>query len=1208
MKKCIKKLRDKFFGKTKKGEKKENLVIETLLPRYIGNNEPSYQAVKELGEVLDVSDKEGICNIALTGPYGCGKSSVLKTLQRDFQKKRKYLTISLATLHSDYDKEDKECDKKDVNSEETKGYDSLKVRNRKIEYSILQQLVYRERTSTVPHSRFKRIRHFSGVRLWGLTFWIMAFMGCICFVIKPIHQKIDEMCDIKCSNAWSILAGFYVALCVMFVIRYLIRTLSNLKVDKLNLKLGEIDVQGNTSIFNKHLDEILYFFRVTKYNVVLFEDLDRFESPDIYLKLRELNFLINQSKEINRHIVFVYAVKDDMFKNECRTKFFDYIIPVIPVINSSTSKDLLKIELEKRGFPKGEISDDHLSEIALFITDMRSLINIINEFWQYRQRLKGKRLYMYKLLAMIAYKNYCPDEFADLHNRKGRVYECLLWKDEFVKIALQSIQADMDALQKEKDERLALEHVQFGELRFMFLCMLSQYTEYSFSHIYLGGKDRKLQEIADNEALFDSLIEKTEIRVRYHLGNVRDMPVSIAAWFEEWGYAQRIERISEQGVQEYADRKQLLEQRRLKITGLTLSQLLKQYKSVRESDLYKSLKLRDMEDVFLKEGFIDEDYYDYISYSYPGMLSFSDRDYLLGIKMLKEPVYTYQIDEISNFIKELHPNNFEYDSILNVGLLDYLLVNKDKQSRLTDYASRYIALITQEPFRYDFLSVYYTQSKNPRKFFEPFLKVNQDLFWSGLMTITDDAQKAVLIECTLRFCGTFSDDMLKWIPDNFTFLQAYKENIGTNRLNELIKDVKFTKIGGENEDLLAIVVSNNAYTIKAENLAVVLNHLYHTNTWKPHLLRFDAILQCNSANTIAYLTEEGNLEKTVSCISIDFYNDESLEAIEFIVKSNLPEETKKNFLKGQLAQRPNVEGLTKEESCILYECCLVEPTWENVDVLYDMFKNEDDILVKFIRHNYQPLSRPGSASGMKNAVQMFDLLFGNNDVLELSEYEKLVEAFSCFCDGNDYLGALDAERFAVLLEKERIPFYKSNIQKINPTEHLLPFLIHHDRFFVTHLDWRYDLTPMIVLSLLLSERFTSEEKAKIVVKVGCSMIVEDTRLATHAATVIAENLSMIDLKQDDILSIMERSFDEHANLAIAIWLLEKSELNQALYVRVLKGLKEDMYCRLAEQEKMLEFDNNKLNGTLLDVLKNKGFIFSIERKENTLIPYFGKEA
>ena len=742
----------------------------------------------------------------------------------------------------------------------------------------------------------------------------------------------------------------------------------------------------------------------------------------------------------------------------------------------------------------------------------------------------------------------------------------------------------------------------------MFLCMLSQYTEYSFSHIYLGGKDRKLQEIADNEALFDSLIEKTEIRVRYHLGNVRDMPVSIAAWFEEWGYAQRIERISEQGVQEYADRKQLLEQRRLKITGLTLSQLLKQYKSVRESDLYKSLKLRDMEDVFLKEGFIDEDYYDYISYSYPGMLSFSDRDYLLGIKMLKEPVYTYQIDEISNFIKELHPNNFEYDSILNVGLLDYLLVNKDKQSRLTDYASRYIALITQEPFRYDFLSVYYTQSKNPRKFFEPFLKVNQDLFWSGLMTITDDAQKAVLIECTLRFCGTFSDDMLKWIPDNFTFLQAYKENIGTNRLNELIKDVKFTKIGGENEDLLAIVVSNNAYTIKAENLAVVLNHLYHTNTWKPHLLRFDAILQCNSANTIAYLTEEGNLEKTVSCISIDFYNDESLEAIEFIVKSNLPEETKKNFLKGQLAQRPNVEGLTKEESCILYECCLVEPTWENVDVLYDMFKNEDDILVKFIRHNYQPLSRPGSASGMKNAVQMFDLLFGNNDVLELSEYEKLVEAFSCFCDGNDYLGALDAERFAVLLEKERIPFYKSNIQKINPTEHLLPFLIHHDRFFVTHLDWRYDLTPMIVLSLLLSERFTSEEKAKIVVKVGCSMIVEDTRLATHAATVIAENLSMIDLKQDDILSIMERSFDEHANLAIAIWLLEKSELNQALYVRVLKGLKEDMYCRLAEQEKMLEFDNNKLNGTLLDVLKNKGFIFSIERKENTLIPYFGKEA
>lgn len=1209
MKEFIKNLWGRFCCKTKQGEKRERFVIDTLLPRYIEKYEPSYQAVKELNDVLDISEKEDICNIALTGPYGCGKSSVLKTLQRDSQRKRTYLTISLATLHSDYDNEEKESDTNNANDGTPKGYVNLKVRNRKIEYSILQQLVYREKTSTVPHSRFKRIRHFTGFRLWGLTLGVITFIVCLCFVIKPISQRIDVLCNINHSDIWSILMGVYVALCVLFVIKYLIRILSNLKVDKLNLKLGEIDIQGNASIFNKHLDEILYFFRVTRYNVVLFEDLDRFDSPDIYLNLRELNFLINNSKEIKRHIVFVYAVKDDMFKDECRTKFFDYIISIIPVINSSTSKDLLKIVLEKSGFPKGEISDDHLAEIALFIKDMRSLINIVNEFGQYRQRLKEKQLYMYKLLAIIAYKNYYPDEFAELHRRQGKICKCFARKDGFIEIALQSIQAEEDSLLKEEKERQALEYIQITELKFMFLCRLGHHTSYGYTAIHIGGQYRSLYDIARDESLFDSLLKETTIDVKYGPGYTDQIGVGIASFYEEWGYKQRVELLSVQGKQNYINRKRLLNQKRLKITGLTLSQLLKQYKSVRESDLYKSLELRDMEDVFLKEGFIDEDYYDYISYSYPGMLSFSDRDYLLGIKMLKEPVYTHKIDEISNLIKELHPNNFEYDSILNVNLLDYLLENKKRQQLFSDYASRLYTLITQEPFRYDFLTVFYRQSRNPKNFFVPFLKDNKDQFWSGLMTLTDDIQKVVLIECALRFCGTFSDDMLKWLTDNFAFLQTHESNIETTRVKEIIERVKFSRIFAAREELIDMVVSSNAYAVNSDNLVVVLNHLYHhTNKLNANTLHFDTILQCNAANTIDYLTEDGNLEQTVACIPIDLDNDESLESIEFIVKSNLPEETKKNFLKGQLATRPNVEGLTEEESRILYECCLVEPTWKNVEVLYEMLENKEAaILAKFIKHNYQPLSRPSSASGIKNEVEIFDLLFGNNEILTLSEYKRLIDALLCFCDGNDYLNTLSAERFTVLLEKERIPFYKSNIQIINTTEHLLPFLIHHDRFFVAHLDWQYGLTPMIVLALLLNERFSSEEKVKIVAKGGCSMIVKDTRLATHAATVIAENLSMVSLAQEDILSIMERSYDEHANLTIAIWLLEKSELNQALFVRILKGLKEEKYCRLAAQEKMLEFDNNKLNSTLLEVLKNKGFIFSIERKENILIPYFGNQ-
>ena len=156
--------------------------------------------------------------------------------------------------------------------------------------------------------------------------------------------------------------------------------------------------------------------------------MDRFGTSNIFLKLRELNQLFNESKIVGRHITFVYAIKDDVFKDEERTKFFDYITTVIPVINPSNSKDKLKELLISKGFEVNEIPDDDLSEMAFFIQDMRILINIVNEYKQYREKLctdKTRKLNLTKLLAMIVYKNYYPQDFAQLHRREGKVYSCI---------------------------------------------------------------------------------------------------------------------------------------------------------------------------------------------------------------------------------------------------------------------------------------------------------------------------------------------------------------------------------------------------------------------------------------------------------------------------------------------------------------------------------------------------------------------------------------------------------------------------------------------------------------------------------------------------------------------------------------------------------------------------------------------------------------
>ena len=96
------------------------IEIGILKPRKLDPVEdaPSYQSVEELDIVLQNAKEKNIRNIGLTGPYGSGKSSVLRTLMEDKGCGRNFLSISLATLRSDDDLKRNTQNSKEQNSEE----------------------------------------------------------------------------------------------------------------------------------------------------------------------------------------------------------------------------------------------------------------------------------------------------------------------------------------------------------------------------------------------------------------------------------------------------------------------------------------------------------------------------------------------------------------------------------------------------------------------------------------------------------------------------------------------------------------------------------------------------------------------------------------------------------------------------------------------------------------------------------------------------------------------------------------------------------------------------------------------------------------------------------------------------------------------------------------------------------------------------------
>lgn len=94
---------------------------------------------------------------------------------------------------------------------------------------------------------------------------------------------------------------------------------------KLNLQGNEIEIfeENNESYFDKYLNEVLYLFENTDSDVIVFEDIDRYNAQIIFERLREINTLANlQLEKDDKVLRFFYLLRDDIYDSKDRTKFF----------------------------------------------------------------------------------------------------------------------------------------------------------------------------------------------------------------------------------------------------------------------------------------------------------------------------------------------------------------------------------------------------------------------------------------------------------------------------------------------------------------------------------------------------------------------------------------------------------------------------------------------------------------------------------------------------------------------------------------------------------------------------------------------------------------------------------------------------------------------------------------------------------------------
>ena len=201
-----------------------------------------------LDALQEALQNKDIKNIAVTGPYGSGKSSVIRTFfaKRNGEGKYKPITITLANF--------------DTNVLSPKGEEETdpvraKIYGEKleqlIERSIVQQLFYHETDEALPESHFKKIRKEKCYKkVLGTLHVLLIILSAIILLFSekfwdlPLLKDASEQCQY-----WTSVAAWIYTIFGGCTIIYIIRKLMlQVSAMKFRVENAEIELKTDNSL------------------------------------------------------------------------------------------------------------------------------------------------------------------------------------------------------------------------------------------------------------------------------------------------------------------------------------------------------------------------------------------------------------------------------------------------------------------------------------------------------------------------------------------------------------------------------------------------------------------------------------------------------------------------------------------------------------------------------------------------------------------------------------------------------------------------------------------------------------------------------------------------------------------------------------------------------------------------------------------------
>lgn len=1179
-----------------------------------GEEKESYE--KYENRLISALNEESVFNIAVTGIYGSGKSSILNTFKKKYKENSQweFLDISLSSFQINKDtlSDDKDLNTIEENDSNIKIEEELTPEQiQLIERSILQQFFYAVPQNKIPLSRFKRITGNALTnKVTALLVTILIISGLVVF------DKVDYIEAIYSLPTWlPELAFWFFSICFVILLYKLLNVSFELSEIKLNFHNSEFNIKNEKekSILNDHLDEILYFFEATGKNVVIIEDLDRFNNNEIFVRLRELNSMIN--KYCEARVVFLYAIKDDMFTDTERSKFFEYIMPVIPIINPTNAYDLIQKKYEE---VVEDIDKRFLRNACLYFDDMRLVKNILNEYQDYNNHLKYLQLDKNQVFAIVVYKNYYPNDFSKLNSNRGLIYDIFNdYKKELINKKIEKITKEINRLD-ERAKKISNENLlSINELNAVyshFLNTLLLDKNSSIKAIQVNDEEFNIGSYDESILLELDKVKSQNIKIKIPNGYY-DRVISSDISFlnvenltgSEYSYSDRLETI--RGI-EHNSQKNIVNE---------ISSLKKELYIVKNQPMKQLLQDGEILDApeqlvfFIINGYINENYPDYISLFFESSISRSDKSYAMVVNGRQLPKFelklTHQSELLSSYLSE---DEMSTSSVLNISMLRYLLQTTEFVKHKQNFLQK---ICDKSDISIEFLTILFDDA-DFLDLLIPILIQQDDTVFDEILDDIEDEQTTNNYSKIIRYgidvldtSSYLSEKINRFLSKREDYIDFLMDSLLENeeKFKQLSLSIKpkFSCLNATNLDLFNWLGEQGFFSIKWDIIKTTLmvNLSLPSDELESRLK--NALLTTIYDSEINYLVKDfwENINDYVYLLTTyledekQLYEDEGV-LVKLLNEEDLSEDNKERLLLVVATEITDIDDVQESLHEKLFQYNVASPTWRNINK--NFISNEYKLskyLIDFINKNAVSLTENRTryieaTSSDKEARKSLEIELVKNNDIEDTHYQKIVKILLLTWNRIDFTELSESKVLSLIMCK-KLNLTKENLDYIKTYDvsNVRDAFIEHNISSLIEGELADELEVVDYITILYSNKLNKPQKQEFVEKnINMMMQVVDT----------SPN-KIIDVFDDKRLTseLYEKIKDTGKEDHIKYLFLGQVKFLSNTEILSLLPLMGQPFDELNKDSKT-KFDINQKNKTLLDALYARKIIVTVKEVKKAL--------